>query len=99
MNERGANSLLHSKVKLGGDLSVAAGPVGRSDRSGYGRLFAVGSSYLLSLPVACLRGCRSKAPLCAPTMRVTQALYGRKVNANEHRFGSRTGDACCLLIS
>ncbi len=30
MNERGANSLLHSKVKLGGDLSAAAGPVGRT---------------------------------------------------------------------
>src|SRR5580700_4043239 len=29
MNARGATSLLHSKVKLGGDLSAAAGPVGR----------------------------------------------------------------------
>jgi SH3 domain-containing YSC84-like protein 1 len=30
MNELGANSLLHSKVKLGGDVSAAAGPVGRT---------------------------------------------------------------------
>src|SRR5208282_1736255 len=30
MNDRGAHSILHSKVKLGGDASVAAGPVGRS---------------------------------------------------------------------
>jgi len=30
MNARGAHSILHSKVKLGGDASVAAGPVGRS---------------------------------------------------------------------
>src|SRR5215469_3700523 len=29
MNNRGAESLLHSKVKLGADASVAAGPVGR----------------------------------------------------------------------
>src|ERR1700674_2593424 len=29
MNERGARSILSSKVKLGGDASVAAGPVGR----------------------------------------------------------------------
>src|ERR1700740_1083565 len=29
MNERGANGILTSKVKLGGDASVAAGPVGR----------------------------------------------------------------------
>ena len=30
MNERGANGILSSKVKLGGDASVAAGPVGRT---------------------------------------------------------------------
>src|SRR5271165_1519513 len=30
MNDRGASSLLHSKVKLGGDASVAAGPKGRT---------------------------------------------------------------------
>jgi lipid-binding SYLF domain-containing protein len=29
MNERGARGILGSKVKLGGDASVAAGPVGR----------------------------------------------------------------------
>jgi SH3 domain-containing YSC84-like protein 1 len=29
MNDRGASSILESKVKLGGDASVAAGPVGR----------------------------------------------------------------------
>ena len=30
MNDRAASSLLHSKVKLGGDASIAAGPKGRS---------------------------------------------------------------------
>jgi lipid-binding SYLF domain-containing protein len=29
MNDRGASSILESKVKLGGDASIAAGPVGR----------------------------------------------------------------------
>src|SRR5262245_25543220 len=29
MNDRGANAILSSKVKLGGDASAAAGPVGR----------------------------------------------------------------------
>jgi SH3 domain-containing YSC84-like protein 1 len=29
MNDRGASSILNSKVKLGGDASIAAGPVGR----------------------------------------------------------------------
>ena len=30
MNGRGASSILSSKVKLGGDASVSAGPVGRT---------------------------------------------------------------------
>ena len=30
MNNRGMESLLHSKVKLGGDASIAAGPKGRT---------------------------------------------------------------------
>jgi lipid-binding SYLF domain-containing protein len=30
MNEKGANSVLSSKVKIGGDASAAAGPVGRN---------------------------------------------------------------------
>ncbi len=30
MNDAGANAILASKVKLGGDASVAAGPVGRN---------------------------------------------------------------------
>src|SRR6202008_3749446 len=30
MNEQGARSVMTSKVKLGGDASVAAGPVGRT---------------------------------------------------------------------
>src|SRR5467141_3159148 len=30
MNDRGLNSMLHSKVKLGGDASIAAGPKGRT---------------------------------------------------------------------
>jgi SH3 domain-containing YSC84-like protein 1 len=30
MNDRGASSLLHSKVKLGGDAAIAAGPIGRT---------------------------------------------------------------------
>jgi lipid-binding SYLF domain-containing protein len=30
MNNRGASSLMHSKVKLGGDASIAAGPKGRA---------------------------------------------------------------------
>jgi len=34
MNNRGASSLLHSKVKLGADISAAAGPKGRDAAAG-----------------------------------------------------------------
>src|SRR5256885_12021175 len=37
MNPRGAESLLHNKVKLGADASVAAGPQGSGGRKGEGR--------------------------------------------------------------
>jgi lipid-binding SYLF domain-containing protein len=40
MNDRGANSLLHSKVKLGGDASAAAGPSGTHRIRGHRRLHA-----------------------------------------------------------
>lgn len=30
MNDRGANSLMHTKTRLGADVSAAAGPIGRS---------------------------------------------------------------------
>src|ERR1700684_1656982 len=38
MNDRGASSILDSKVKLGGDASIAAGPVGRGCSAGTGAL-------------------------------------------------------------
>src|SRR3989441_11930609 len=37
MNERGASSILSSKVKLGADASAAAGPVGRSEERRVGK--------------------------------------------------------------
>ena len=46
MNDRGADSLLRTKVKLGADASVAAGPKGLR-RSRYRRLYASRDSELL----------------------------------------------------
>ena len=48
MNPRGADAILSSKVKLGGDASAAAGPKGRTASGRYGRYDASGNSELLS---------------------------------------------------
>ena len=50
MNERGANGILASKVKLGADASVAAGPVGRDPLRGDRRYLAGGHLELLPCP-------------------------------------------------
>ena len=80
MNDRGADSLLHSKVKLGADASVAAGPVGRTaaaDTDAYMR------SEILSYSRA--RGVFAGISLEGSTLRpdndANRNLYGRSVTA------------------
>ena len=87
MNNRGANSLLHSKVRLGADASAAAGPVGRSasaDTDAYMR------SEILSYSRA--RGVFAGVSLEGSTLRpdsgANRALYGHSVNAAEIINGS-----------
>jgi lipid-binding SYLF domain-containing protein len=70
MNDRGASSILSSKVKLGADASVAAGPVGRdasADTDAYLR------SEVLSYSRSTLR----------PDDDATAAVYRRKLTARE----------------
>lgn len=82
MNERGASSILSSKVKLGADASVAAGPVGR-DAS------ADTDAYLRSevLSYSRSRGLFAGVSLEGSTLRpdddATAAVYGRKLTARE----------------
>jgi SH3 domain-containing YSC84-like protein 1 len=80
MNERGANSLLHSKVKLGADLSAAAGPVGRTAEANT-------DAYMRSeiLTYSRARGLFAGVSLEGASLRAddegNEALYGRGVNA------------------
>jgi lipid-binding SYLF domain-containing protein len=82
MNERGASSILSSKVKLGADASVAAGPVGR-DAS------ADTDAYLRSevLSYSRSRGLFAGVSLEGSTLRpdddATAAVYRRKLTARE----------------
>src|SRR6202790_776048 len=80
MNDRGADSLLHSKVKLGADASVAAGPVGRTaaaDTDAYMR------SEILSYSRA--RGVFAGISLEGSTLRpdndANERLYGKDATA------------------
>ena len=100
MNDRGANSLLHSKVKLGADISAAAGPVGRSgsaDTDAYMR------SEILSYSRA--RGAFAGISLEGSTLRpddgANRHLYGRDVNARDIVRGSEvpTPEAAQGLIA
>ena len=87
MNDRGADSLLHSDVRLGADASAAAGPVGRSasaDTDAYMR------SEILSYSRA--RGAFAGVSLEGSTLRpdsgANRALYGRSISAAEIIGGS-----------
>ena len=80
LNDRGANSLLHSKVKLGADASIAAGPVGRdaaADTDAYLR------SEILSYSRArgVFAGISLEGSTLRPDDKANRDLYGRSVTA------------------
>src|SRR5580692_10789138 len=80
MNDHGANSLLHSKVKIGGDLSAAAGPVGRTAEANT-------DAYMRAemLTYSRARGLFAGVSLEGASLRAddegNEALYGKDVNA------------------
>ena len=82
MNERGASGILASKVKLGADASVAAGPVGRDASADTD---ATLRSQILSYSRA--RGLFAGVSLEGSTIRPdngdNRRVYGRKIPARE----------------
>lgn len=86
MNDHGANSLLHSKVKLGGDVSAAAGPVGRTAEANT-------DAYLRAeiLTYSRARGLFAGVSLEGASLRPdeegNEALYGRKISASKIVLG------------
>jgi SH3 domain-containing YSC84-like protein 1 len=82
MNERGARGILASKVKLGGDASVAAGPVGRDASADTD---ATLRAEILSYSRA--RGLFAGVSLEGSTIRPensdNQRVYGRKIPASD----------------
>lgn len=82
MNEGGANSVMSSKVKLGADASIAAGPVGRNTSA---ETDIVMKAQILSWSRA--RGVFAGISLAGSTMRsdndANKNLYGQDLTAKE----------------
>ena len=82
MNESGARGILASKVKLGGDVSAAAGPVGRDSSA---ETDATLRSEILSYSRA--RGLFAGVSLEGSTIRPDNGdntrVYGRKISARD----------------
>jgi len=82
MNEKGAKSVMSSKVKLGADASAAAGPVGRTASA---ETDAAMKAEILSWSRA--RGVFGGVSLAGSTLRsdddANKNLYGKKLKATE----------------
>jgi lipid-binding SYLF domain-containing protein len=82
MNERGADSILNSKVKLGGDASVAAGPVGR-DASANTDAYMRSEILSYSRSRGLFAGISLEGSTLRPDDDATADVYGRKLTARE----------------
>jgi lipid-binding SYLF domain-containing protein len=90
MNRRGADAILTSKVKLGGDASIAAGPVGRdATASTDATLRAEILSYSRSRGL--FAGISLEGTTIRPDDDATQDVYGRKLTAREIVLGGKVG--------
>jgi lipid-binding SYLF domain-containing protein len=82
MNEKGANSILKSKVKLGADASAAAGPKGRTAEASTDALM---TAEILSYSRS--RGLFAGVSLDGSTLRpdngANEDIYGREVGARD----------------
>jgi lipid-binding SYLF domain-containing protein len=82
MNEQGAKSVMSSKVKIGGDASAAAGPVGRTTSA---ETDIVMKAEILSWSRA--RGIFAGVSLTGSTLRsdddANNNLYGKDLNAKQ----------------
>ena len=82
MNGRGAESLLHNKVKLGADASIAAGPKGRDAQAATDVTFrAEMLSYSRARGV--FAGVSLEGSTVHPDEDANRRLYGKDVNAEK----------------
>lgn len=82
MNNRGASSILSSKVKLGGEASVAAGPVGR-DASANTDAYVRAEILSYSRSRGLFAGISLEGSTLRPDDDATANVYGRKFTARQ----------------
>ena len=100
MNTRGARSLMTSKLKLGADASVAAGPKGRdANASTNGSMQAEMLSYSRARGV--FGGVSLEGSTLEPDEGANENLYGKKVSATDIVIKGAVPkpDAASLLLS
>jgi lipid-binding SYLF domain-containing protein len=88
MNQRGADSILNSKVKLGGDASIAAGPVGR-DASATTDAFMRAEVLSYSRSRGLFVGISLEGTTLRPDDDATADVYGQKLTAREIVLGGK----------
>jgi len=88
MNGQGANSILSSKVKLGGDASIAAGPVGRDASA---ETDAAMKAEILSYSRAqgLFAGVSLEGSTLRPDNDANKDLYGTKMEASQIVLGDK----------
>src|SRR5580704_2071058 len=88
MNQRGAASILSSKIKLGGDASAAAGPVGR-DASANTDLWMRAEILSYSRSRGLFAGISLEGSTLRPDNKANTRIYGRKITARAILLGHK----------
>ena len=89
MNDRGAHGILSSKVKLGGDVSATAGPVGR-DASAETDVTARAEILSYSRSRGLFGGVSLEGSTIRPDNDANEKIYGQKLGAKEIVLSGKT---------
>jgi lipid-binding SYLF domain-containing protein len=88
MNQRGLRAIMNNKVKLGADLSVAAGPLGvRGEKATTGNLVADIYSYARSRGL--FAGVSLEGGIVNMNSRYNKEYYGRELSAEQVLLGNK----------
>jgi len=82
MNQRGADAILTSKVKLGGDASAAAGPVGRTAQASTDVTMRA-EILTYSRARGLFAGISLEGSTLRPDNDANERIYGKKINAKD----------------
>jgi lipid-binding SYLF domain-containing protein len=88
MNRRGVTSILSSRIKLGGDASAAAGPIGR-DASANTDLWMRAEILSYSRSRGLFAGISLEGSTLRPDNKANARIYGRKIKARAILLGNR----------